>query len=272
MADEPSGGAWDFEAGGLPEGEAPFRAIADDAGASITVKDREGRFLYANRRFAALARRPPESLLGVREAELFAPEKAAELREADRAVLETGTPSEREERLATPKGERAAIVARLPLRTRSGAIYAVCSIATDITDRRRAEAALEENREKYRGLSEAAFESIFISERGICLEQNRTAELTFGYSSAEAIGRSGIEWIAPEDRALVLQNMLAGHEEPYQVTALRKDGSTFPATSSISRASSRASARPACCSRSPPARAPARRCWWPTTSRRSDAA
>jgi hypothetical protein len=36
---------------------------------------------------------------------------------------------------------------------------------------------LEESREKYRGLSKAAFESIFISEKGVCIEQNQSAEI-----------------------------------------------------------------------------------------------
>ncbi len=93
---------------------------------------------------------------------------------------------------------------------------------------KRAGEELEEIREKHRGLSEAAFESIFFSEKGICIEQNKTAEEMFGYTSAEAIGRYGTEWIVPADRAMVMDNMLAGYEEPYQVTALRKDGSTFP--------------------------------------------
>ncbi len=99
----------------------------------------------------------------------------------------------------------------------------------DITERKRAEEALEESREKYHGLSEASFEAIFISEKGICLEQNQMAEKIFGYTDAEAIGRSGTEWILPEDREAVLNNMLSGYDQPYEVTALRKDGSTFPA-------------------------------------------
>ena len=51
----------------------------------------------------------------------------------------------------------------------------------------------------------------------------------FGYSHKEAIGRNGAEWIVPEDREKVKNNMLAGYEKPYEVTGLRKDGSTFPA-------------------------------------------
>ena len=90
------------------------------------------------------------------------------------------------------------------------------------------EAELEESREKYRGLSEASFEAIFISEKGLCIEQNQAAEMMFGYTTAEALTRYGTEWIVPEDREMVMNNMLSGTEEPYEATALRKDGTTFP--------------------------------------------
>ena len=91
------------------------------------------------------------------------------------------------------------------------------------------EAALRESEERVRAFSEAGFEAIFFSEKGVCLEQNTTAEKMFGYTSAEAIGRKGTDWIAAEDREMVMNNMLSDHEGPYEATALRKDGSTFPA-------------------------------------------
>jgi len=98
----------------------------------------------------------------------------------------------------------------------------------DITERKRVEAELEESREKYRGLSEAAFESIFFSENGICIEQNDNGERIFGYTTEEALGRYGTDWIAKEYRDLVMKNMLDGYEEPYEARALKKDGTTFP--------------------------------------------
>ncbi len=98
----------------------------------------------------------------------------------------------------------------------------------DITERKHFEAELEEGRERYRGLSEASFEAIFISEKGLCIEQNKTAELMFGYTNEEALTRYGTDWIIPEDREMVMNNMMSGTEETYEATALRKDGSTFP--------------------------------------------
>ena len=90
------------------------------------------------------------------------------------------------------------------------------------------EEIVKESGERYRCLSEAAFEAIFFSEKGICLEQNSAAEKMFGYSLQEAVGRYGTEWIIPEDRKIVMDNILSGYEGPYEVTALRKDGTTFP--------------------------------------------
>jgi two-component system cell cycle sensor histidine kinase/response regulator CckA len=95
-------------------------------------------------------------------------------------------------------------------------------------ERKRENKALKESEEHFKALSEAAFEAIFLSDKGICLGQNKAAERIFGFTRAEALGRPGTEWIVPEDREQVKINMLSGYEEPYQVTALRKNGTTFP--------------------------------------------
>ena len=106
--------------------------------------------------------------------------------------------------------------------------HRITVVVRDITERKLAEVELEESREKYRGLSEAAFESIFLSEKGKCIEQNLAGEKMFGYTTEEALVRYGTDWIVPEDREMVMNNMLRGFEEPYEATALRKDGTTFP--------------------------------------------
>ncbi|MEA3288161.1 MAG: histidine kinase N-terminal 7TM domain-containing protein [Candidatus Marinimicrobia bacterium] len=100
-------------------------------------------------------------------------------------------------------------------------------VCRDNTEKITAQLDLAESQIRLKTLSNAATEAIFISEKGICLELNRTAERMFGYSLAEAIGKSSTDWIIPEHRDRFLENIQSGFDGPYEVTALRKDGSTF---------------------------------------------
>jgi PAS domain S-box-containing protein len=106
---------------------------------------------------------------------------------------------------------------------------AIEGIITDITERKQMEEVLRDSETRLQALSEAPFEAIFFSEKGICLDQNQAAERIFGYTCAEAVGRHGAEWIVPEEREQVKNNMLSRYVKPYEVTALRKDGTIFPA-------------------------------------------
>ena len=88
--------------------------------------------------------------------------------------------------------------------------------------------ALKESEERLRVLSDASFEAIFLSEKGICFDQNQAAERIFGYTRDEAVGKNGTEWVVPENRKQVKDYMLSDYGELYEATALRKDGTTFP--------------------------------------------
>lgn len=125
------------------------------------------------------------------------------------------------------KGEKIPVTIKVQKAEIDGVKYLVC-ISQDLTEQKKLEAALEEETVKYHGLSDAAFEAIFISEKGICIEQNLAAEKMFGYTNVEAVGRYGTDWIVPENRELVMNHMIHGYEEPYEAVALRKDGTTFP--------------------------------------------
>jgi PAS domain S-box-containing protein len=106
---------------------------------------------------------------------------------------------------------------------------------TDITQQKQAQEELiisqlelEKSVSLFKALSGASFEAIFISKHGVCIGLNRTAELMFGYSEEEALGKKDTQWFVPEDHERIKQRLLGGSEEPYEGTALRIDGETFP--------------------------------------------
>jgi PAS domain S-box-containing protein len=87
----------------------------------------------------------------------------------------------------------------------------------------------KESEERYRALSESSFEAIFLSEKGVCIEANATAEKMFGYTPTEVARLKATDIIVPKDHELVMNNILSGYSQPYEVTAIRKDGTIFPA-------------------------------------------
>jgi PAS domain S-box-containing protein len=97
----------------------------------------------------------------------------------------------------------------------------------DITERKQAEDAVRESEERFRRLSEAAFEGIAIHEKGTILDANEALATMFGYEPTEPIGMTALEMTAPESRDLMSEKIRVGYLEPFEAVGLRKDGSTF---------------------------------------------
>ena len=98
----------------------------------------------------------------------------------------------------------------------------------DITDRREAEERLRESEERFRSLSEASLEAIFVHDGGRVVDVNQALCDMSGYQWHELIGRDGFEIIAPECRELVYRNLLSEHDKPYEIECVRKDGARLP--------------------------------------------
>ena len=97
----------------------------------------------------------------------------------------------------------------------------------DITDRKKAEKELKENEERFRSLSNAAFEGIVITKEGRFVDANAAFTNLFGYEPDEITGKEVKMLVAPEDRKLVTEKIRSGYEKPYEHKALRKDGSVL---------------------------------------------
>ncbi|SHO47208.1 PAS domain-containing protein [Desulfopila aestuarii] len=87
---------------------------------------------------------------------------------------------------------------------------------------------LADSESRYRKLSEASFEGIVFSQKGKIVEANDNACQMFGCSASELIGTNTHDYIDPKDHDLVTQHISTNIEHAYEVTGVRKDGTSFP--------------------------------------------
>ncbi|MDB4879986.1 MAG: histidine kinase [Gemmatimonadetes bacterium] len=96
--------------------------------------------------------------------------------------------------------------------------------------RMQGEVRLRESEERFRRLSEAAFEGVLIHDNGIMLEANPAFARIFGYEVHELVGRNVFDLIpTPESRENILAHMRASSDETYEVSGRRKDGTMLVA-------------------------------------------
>jgi PAS domain S-box-containing protein len=100
--------------------------------------------------------------------------------------------------------------------------------AVILREREQAIVELRESEERFRNLTQAAFEGICISENGRILDVNNQLLVMFGCKErAEMIGRQIIEFVVPENQDSIAERIRAGAETIYGHRLLRKDGSSF---------------------------------------------
>ncbi|HET7754790.1 MAG TPA: ATP-binding protein [Anaeromyxobacteraceae bacterium] len=135
-----------------------LRTILDATTAVIYLKDAEGRFLFVNRRFQEVFAVDRDQVLGRMDDEVLPSQVALALRSDDDRVLRAGVPHEVEEIVPAADGPRTYISLKFPLVDGSGLAYGLCCVATDITERKRAQEAqqrAQEAAERERVLREA---------------------------------------------------------------------------------------------------------------------
>jgi c-di-GMP phosphodiesterase len=124
-----------------------LRMILDATTAVIYLKGADGRYLFVNRQFEQVLGVARDAVIGKADEEVLAPEAAATLRKNDAGVLQARAPREVEEVIAGRDGLRTYISLKFPLLDANDAPYGVCCVATDITERKRADEALQRARE-----------------------------------------------------------------------------------------------------------------------------
>jgi PAS domain S-box-containing protein len=207
----------------LRHGGELYRTYFTASPIALFVSDTRGQYIEVNGAACALTGYARDELVGLSIADLLAGEGDRGL--ADRLVG----------MLALGSGRNEIRIRRKDGSLRHCLVHAstigadrLLGLLLDITDRKDAEEQLRDSEERFRSLSESAFEAILVHDGGRIVDVNQALCELSGYSWHELVGRDGFEFISPEHRELVYRNLLAEYDRPYEIECVRRDGRRVP--------------------------------------------
>jgi PAS domain S-box-containing protein len=87
---------------------------------------------------------------------------------------------------------------------------------------------IKESEVRFKLLSDASFEGVTITRNGIFLDVNDQFCKMVDTEREDIIGKKIIDFVSPEHREIVENNLMNGYEKPYEHIAIKKDGTKFP--------------------------------------------
>src|SRR5882762_137268 len=220
----------------LQETEILLQAFFENSPNLIFVKDRQSRYLYANKEFKK-AFHVTDEIKGKTDDELFSAEQAAAFQAVDRHVLEASLPTKFEDVALDEDGQHTRIVQKFPLFNAEGEIYAIGGVLTDITERKQEESARRYSEDRYRLVVETASDAVIsIDESSVILFANPATSRIVRYDPTELIGKP-LTLLMPEFLRKLHENgfrhyLATGQRhinwQGTELTALRKNGQEFP--------------------------------------------
>ncbi|MGE4182120.1 MAG: PAS domain-containing protein [Limisphaerales bacterium] len=111
-----------------------LQSVTDNADAFIFVKDLSGRYLFVNRLYVSLLKRPASELLGRTVHEIFPAESAAAFSASEADILKDGLPRVSEATTVVDGKTHHFLAHKFPLFDSEGRMYALGGVSTDITE------------------------------------------------------------------------------------------------------------------------------------------
>lgn len=178
-----------------------IETIAESSDDAIFAKDREGRYLLANRAASRFVGKPPGEIIGRDDRGLFPAEQTAALMAIDREVIERNRNITGEENLSTPDGPRTFLTTKGPLHDAEGRVIGLFGIARDITVAKQAEARLRDREEKLSAIVGYSPSALSLkTPDGRYALANPNLQRIHALSEAEMIGKSDFD-LYPEATA-----------------------------------------------------------------------
>ena len=208
------------------ESEGRFRMVTETLAVPLVIIGYpDAEILYVNELMAEMVGQKKENLIGVKSLPFY---KNPDDREVVVArLLRDGHVDKMELQVQTVRGPK--LVEIISNVIQFDGKTAFLTAFYDLTERKKAEQALQDSEARYRAMSEGTTDGVLMNENGLIIDANHSVARMWGGSIEELIGRPASTFVMEQDRARLAEMVRLGSDAPYEIMALRKDGSGFPA-------------------------------------------
>jgi two-component system, sensor histidine kinase and response regulator len=212
---------------------ALMQSIGDASSDSIFAKDLQGRYLLCNTTGCQWFGKPLEQILGADDRELLDPDTAQRLMNRDAAVLADGRVQYYEEAVQFNGRQRTLLITKGPLRDADGRVIGVFGVSRDISERKRAEQALQASEATTGTLLAAMSDGMFVAQDHRFVFANAALPAMLGYEHHAFVGLSFQEVVSPLFLTLWNERFdqrVGGGEEPpasYELKLLLRGGGSL---------------------------------------------
>jgi PAS domain S-box-containing protein len=181
-----------------------LNAIAEGTTDAVFVKDRDGRYLYANHAAGTFVGKDKADLIGRDDGELFDATSAELVRAHDRMVMSTRLAETTEEIITAADTTRTFLATKAPYFDDQGDVIGVIGVSRDISARKQHEEALRESESRLElALASAQMGVWSVDLRTGKIFWSREIFLLTGYTSTPASFEEFLGLVVEEDRPSV---------------------------------------------------------------------
>ena len=165
----------------IKEQAKELQSIIDYSPSPIALKNLQGRYTRINKQFEQIYGVAAGTIMGKTDFEVFPEQIAEQTYKHDTQSLKLGRAIHVEEEFEAEDKLRTFITAHFPLFSVEGKLHAICSISTDITERKRLEEQLRESEQQLRAILESMGEGVVVADKeGRFTMFNPVAEMLLG--------------------------------------------------------------------------------------------
>lgn len=216
----------------VEKSEAMYRSLIDNVSDVIFRVDQTGRFSFVSRQIQNVLGRHWKELLGTSVVDLVSNRDKDRVRQVFEELKEGHAVSIDLTLMHRDGGEVVVFVSANPI-TDGGTLSGALGIARDVTDKRRLEGQIRESEQRYRALTQNAYDAILLVDPRsyTILDANPQAEKLTGYTRSELLNMSVLDLRRPERanevKRRIAEVMGAGVGRFEDAAFIGKDGKEF---------------------------------------------